>query len=270
MCFEALERKLTQLSVQVELKKEEVRGNFQKLHSLLEVRENFLLRKLDKVVTRVRQEVIEKRIGLQQLCTAREGQEIDLTENRYKKLLDDDLRAIENQIGLDSEKDVSVTWVELDWKKGQLEQSVINVCEIVPFEEKPQIDYSAKLCPVWSRDATDASKITHPKQIAIDFITHNILVADYYGGRIQVFDEEGNHLYQISTPPLPFGIVLTDESIFVSTSRKLIIKIEKSTNNTIISHEVEANITGIDVMLTHICMDVSSYRFVYLIKTSIS
>ena len=34
----------------------------------------------------------------------------------------------------------------------------------------------------------------HPRQIAIDDRTQNIFVADF---RIQVFDGEGNHLYQI-------------------------------------------------------------------------
>ena len=52
LCVDELERKLIDLSEQVELKKEEVRGNFQQLHGLLTVRENFLLREMDTVVNR--------------------------------------------------------------------------------------------------------------------------------------------------------------------------------------------------------------------------
>ena len=68
LCVEELERKLIDLSEQVELKKEEVRSNFQQLHGLLDVRETFLLREMDEVVTQVRQQVAEKRL-LYKSCT---------------------------------------------------------------------------------------------------------------------------------------------------------------------------------------------------------
>ena len=71
LCVEELERKLIDLSEQVELKKEEVRSNFQQLHSLLAVRETFLMREMDEVVTRVRQQVTEKTTNLQQLYTGK-------------------------------------------------------------------------------------------------------------------------------------------------------------------------------------------------------
>ena len=61
LCVDELERKLIDLSEQVEIKKEEVRRNFQQLHGLLAVRETFLLRKMDEIVIRARQEITEKR-----------------------------------------------------------------------------------------------------------------------------------------------------------------------------------------------------------------
>ena len=73
----------------------------------------------------------------------------------------------------------------------------------------------------------------------------NIFVTDYSTKRIQVFDGEGNHLYQISTPPYPAGITLSDEYIFVSTLYKL-VKIEKSNNQSIKSVETENRVYGID------------------------
>ena len=62
-----LKRKIIDLSEQVERKKEEVKSNFQQLHGLLAVRENFMLKKMDEVVIRARQEVTEKRRILQEL-----------------------------------------------------------------------------------------------------------------------------------------------------------------------------------------------------------
>ena len=82
----------------MELKKEEVRSNFQQLHGLLAVRETFLLREMDEVIIRARQEITEKRTDLQQLYTARESLERDLTQNTFKKLLEKNLRSIEDEM----------------------------------------------------------------------------------------------------------------------------------------------------------------------------
>ena len=247
LCVDELERKLIDLSEQVELKKEEVRSNFQQLHGLLVVRETFLLREMDEIVIRARQEITEKREKLQQLYTARESSERDLTHNKFKKLLEKHLRAIEDEIGEEVARGVNVGWMELDWKIEQLEQSVIEVCKVVTLKERPltRIDYSARKCPVWSHDGTRSGEITNPRQLAIDDKTQNIFVTDWDAERIQVFDGEGNHLYQISTPPYPAGITLSDEYIFVSTENKL-VKIEKSNNKSIKSVETENRVWGID------------------------
>ena len=247
LCVDELERKLIDLSEQVELKKEEVRSNFQQLHGLLVVRETFLLREMDEIVIRTRQEITEKKENLQQLYTAREGSERDLTKIKYKKLLEKNLRAIEDEIGEEVARGVNVGWIELDWKIEQLEQSVIEVCKLVTLKERPltRIDYSVRKFPVWSRDGTGSGEITHPKQLVIDDKTQNIFVTDYSTERVQVFDGEGNHLYHISTPPYPGGITLSDEYIFVSTPNKL-VKIEKLNNQSIKSVETENRVWGID------------------------
>ena len=247
LCVDELERKLIDLSEQVELKKEEVRSNFQQLHGLLVVRETFLLKEMDEIVIRARQEITDKRTNLQQLYTARESSERDLTQNQFKKLLEKHLRDIENEIGEEVARGVNVGWMELDWKIEQLEQSVIEVCKVVTLKERPltRIDYSARKCPVWSHDGTVSGEITNPEQLAIDDKTQNIFVADYSTKRIQVFDGEGNHLYQISTPLYPVGITLSVEYIFVSTHYKL-VKIEKSNNQTIESVKTENRVWGID------------------------
>ena len=247
LCVDELERKLIDLSEQVELKKEEVRSNFHQLHGLLVVRETFLLREMDEIVIRARQEITEKRATLQELYTARESSERDLTQNKLKKLLEKQLRAIEDEIGEEVARGVNVGWMELDWKIEQLEQSVIEVCKVVTLKEKPltRIDYSAKKCPVWSHDGTRSGDISNPMQLAIDEKTQNIFVTDWDAEIIQVFDGEGNHLYQISTPPRPIGITLSDEYIFVSAENKL-VKIEKSNNQSIKSVETEDRVWGID------------------------
>ena len=247
LCVDELERKLIDLSEQVELKKEEVKSNFHQLHGLLVVRETFLLREMEEIVIRARQAITEKRTNLQQLYTARESSERDLTQNQFKKLLEKHLRDIENEIGEEVARGVNVGWMELDWKIEQLEQSVIEVCKVVTLKERPltRIDYSARKCPVWSHDGTVSGEITDPMQLAIDDKTQNIFVTDFYAERIQVFDGEGNHLYQISTPPYPVGITLSDEYIFVSTHDKL-VKIEKSNNQSIKSVKTENRVWGID------------------------
>ena len=117
LCVDELERKLTDLSEQVALKKEEVRSNFQQFHHLLSVREEFLLKEMDDIVTLAREEVAEKKGTLQELYKAREDLECDLTRNKLKKALEKHLRQLENEIGEELTRAVNVCWIELDWKR---------------------------------------------------------------------------------------------------------------------------------------------------------
>ena len=96
--IEEMERRLVELVEQVEREKEKTRDTFQQLHSLLVVREGALLRELDEVVVEARQDLKEKREVLQELQTAKESAERELTKNKLKTLLEKNLRNIENQI----------------------------------------------------------------------------------------------------------------------------------------------------------------------------
>ena len=82
-----------------------------------------------------------------------------------EKLLDSNLRAIESEIGEEVARGVNVGWMELEWKREELEQSVIEVCKVVSLKERPvtRVDYSTKLCPVWSHDGTGSGWIIVPR-----------------------------------------------------------------------------------------------------------
>ena len=105
-------------------------------------------------------------------------------------MLERNLRTLEDKIGEEVSRGVSVGWVELEWKKEQLEQSVIEVCTVVTLKERPfrSEDYSLKLSPVWSREGTGAGEIN--QQIAIDNTTQNIFVTGWEANIIQVFSEK--------------------------------------------------------------------------------
>eukprot|EP00800_Vazella_pourtalesii_P013482 TRINITY_DN322_c0_g1_i8.p1 TRINITY_DN322_c0_g1~~TRINITY_DN322_c0_g1_i8.p1 ORF type:complete len:443 (-),score=94.61 TRINITY_DN322_c0_g1_i8:286-1614(-) len=134
-----LQSKLTALSELVELKKAEVRSIFQQLHALLLVKEISLLKEMDDTVTLARQEVAEKKETLQELYTARGDLERDLTKNKLKELLEHNLRTIEDKIREEVAKGVNVGWMELEWKREELEQSVIDVCRVISSKERPSI-----------------------------------------------------------------------------------------------------------------------------------
>ena len=239
---------LADLIIHVQQEKERVSSNFQQLHVLLAAREHTLLQEMDKVVVRARQELAEKREVLKELDTAREGLERDLTKNILRDVLDKNLLTLEDKIGEELSRGVSVGWLELDWKKEQLEQSVIEVCNIVTLKERPfrSEHYSLNRRPVWSQEGTGPGEIKRPFQIAIDNSTQNIFVADEGANRIQVFNEEGNYLYQIPTPEYPIGIALTEEYIFVSAQDQL-LKIRKSNNKSVKSVQTENCVWGIDI-----------------------
>ena len=124
--IEEMERRVVELVEQVEREKEKTRDTFQQLHNLL-IREEGLLRELDGVVVEAKQELKEKREVLKELQTTKDSAERELTKNKLKKLLQKNLRNIEDEIREELSKPLNVTWVEVEWKREQLEQSLIKV-----------------------------------------------------------------------------------------------------------------------------------------------
>ena len=241
-----LEGELSALISHVQQEKERVSSNFQQLHALLTVKEQSLLQEMDEVVIRARHELAEKRELLKELFNAREGLERDLSKNKLKGVLEKNLRTLEDKIGDELSSVLSVGWVELEWKREQLEHSINEVCKVVTLRPFKSEDYSLKLRPIWSREGTEHGEIQDPMQIAIDNKTHNIFVADFSANRIQVFSEEGSHLYKIPSAEAPIGIALTEEYIFVSSSNTL-SKIKRSNNKSVKSVKTEKSVCGIDI-----------------------
>ena len=121
---------------------------------------------------------------------------------------------------------------------------------------------------VWSHYGTGSGQNSEPRQLVTDETTQNRFVADYVSKRIQVFDAEGNHLYEISTPPNPIGIALIDEFIFVTTDHnKLLLKIEKSNSKSIKSVQTEYDVWGIEsTTQTLMCASIPTNQLLCLIK----
>ena len=250
---ERVERELEELRSQVQREKEKVKSYFHQLHLLLAAREESVLRQLDEIVDRVRAELTEKIALLQQLNTARDDLERDLTENKLRELLQKHMRSLEDEMGeVLGAEGVTVGWVEVEWNVEGVEVSVSDVCKVVCLKEKPvqRVDYSVKVRPVWSRAAGGKcpDQISSPMQIAIDNTTQNIFVTDLDSPRIQVFDSEGNHLYSITDEIVrgSTGIALTNEFLFVTSGGNL-VEFNKTSNHLIESVETENRILGIEV-----------------------
>ena len=247
--IEEMERRLVELVEQVEREKEKTRDTFQQLHSLLMIREEGLLKELDGVVVEARQELKEKREVLQELRGAKESAEQKLTKNELKEVLEKNLRNLEEQIHSKLSKPLSVTWVEVEWKREQLEQSIVEVSKVMRMKEVPfrTEDYSLKLRPVWYHEGTGSRVIENPRQLAIHPISGNIFVADNLTKKIQVFDNTGHYLYHIPTPPKPFGLCLSDDFIFVTTDEQKLAKIQISNKKTVKSVVTENMVYGMDI-----------------------
>ena len=252
--IEEMERRLVELVEQVEREREKTRDTFQQLHSLLVVREGALMRELDEVVVEARQELREKREVLQELQEARESAELKLTKNILKDVLEKNLRNLEDEIR-ELSKPLSVTWVEVEWKREQLEQSIVEVSKVVKMEERPfrTDDYSLKLRPVWYHEGTASSVIWNPQQLAIDTKSGNIFVADCDTNKIRVFDNTGHYLYHIPTPPEPVGLCLSDKFIFVTTFEHKLLKFRISNKTVIKSVRTDNSVC---------CMDISNNIYV--------
>ncbi|KAI6649502.1 hypothetical protein LOD99_11867 [Oopsacas minuta] len=241
-------KELEILVEQVQHEKDRVRDIFLQLHSLLAVREQSLLVELDDDVVRARLAVKEKTGVLQELQKARELLDRELTKNKLREVLQKNLSTLDEKIREEKGRGVNVRWVELEWKKEQLEQSIIEVCKVVTFKEKPfrTEDYSRKLRPVWSHEGTGPNRIDWPQQIAIDPISENIYIVDYDAYNTKIFNKEGKYLYNIPTPENPSGIALTNEFIYVSTGNT-IVKIRRSNNKTAKSVKLENCVYVMDI-----------------------
>ena len=247
--IEEVEGQLCELVEQVEREKEKTRDTFQQLHSLLFVREQGLLRELDSVVVGARHELKEKKELIHELQAAKESEEEKLTKNKLKVVLEKNLRNLEDHIREELSKSLSVTWLEVEWKREQLEHSLVDVCKVVKMKERPfrSEDYSLKLRPVWYHEGTGSSIIEDPRQLAIDNVSGKISVADYNTSKIQVFDEAGHYLYHIPTPPRPIGLCFSNEFIFVTTEEHKLVKIKASNKKTVKSVATEKMVYGMDI-----------------------
>ena len=247
--IEGMERRLVELVEQVEREKEKTRDTFQQLHSLLVIREEGLLRELDGVVVEARQELKDKKKALEALRAVKESTERDLNMNKLKEVQKKNLQNLEDQIREELSKPLSVTWVEVEWKREQLEQSIVEVSKVVRIKERPfrTEDYSLKLRPVWYHEGTRSSVIEDPYQLAIHPISGNIFIADSDTKKIQVFDNTGHYLYHIPTPPRPIGLCLSDEFIFVTTDEQKLVKIQISNKKTVKSVVTENRVWGMDI-----------------------
>ena len=66
-------------------------------------------------------------------------------------MLENHLRNLEDQIREQLSEPLNVTWVEVEWKREQLDQSIAEVSKVVKMKEIPfrTEDYSLKLRLVW-------------------------------------------------------------------------------------------------------------------------
>ena len=247
--IEEMERRLVRLVEQVEREKEKTKDTFQQLHNLLVIREEGLLRELDGVVVEARQELRDKKNALESLQAVKELTERELAMNKLKELQQKNLQNIEDQIREELSKPLNVTWVEMEWKREQLEQSIVEVSKVVKMQKRPfrTEDYSLKLRPVWYHEGTGSRFIEELWQLAIDNISGNIFVADCNANKIQVFDKSGHYLYHIPTPPQPVGLCLSDEFMFVTTFEQQLVKIQISKRKTIKSVVTEKWVCGMDI-----------------------
>ena len=165
-----------------------------------------------------------------------------------KDLLKKHLRNLEDEIR-ELSKPLSVTWVEVEWKREQLEQSIVEVSRVVKKKVRPfrTGDYSLKLRPVWYHEGTASSVIESPRQLAIHTESGNIFVADRITNKIQVFDNTGHYLYHIPTPLNPIGLCLSDEFIFVTTRGQKLLKIRISNKTVIKSVVTDNSVYGMDI-----------------------
>ena len=137
--------------------------------------------------------------------------------------------------------------IELEWKKEQLEQSVMEVCEVVPLNERPeitvsmsvavvQVDSSERMSPVWSgvNNGKGESELNAPRNLVTDRGNGEVFV--YMTSKIQVYDTDGNYQWSIGLEGLinVVGIAITPHQLFVmciGLTNSSLVKLDKLTDS---------------------------------------
>ena len=218
---------------QIKESRKKIRDSFKRSHEALQVREDILLSRVDKI----EKEYNSKTDRINKLVEAliRELKQCseNLSDNQLTDVTEIVRTAIDKKIQeLTADTDTSV---EFEWDNlfetgieqlGSIKlnsQTMISPTSIFPPHVKPVVpDYKTKQLPTAycckkSSEHKSPGELKYPRSLAIHYKTGNIYIADSDNHRVQVFSCNGDYLFMFSQNMyLPSGICISQNKVLVT------------------------------------------------------
>ena len=185
-------------------------------HERLEQLKNKLLRELESVFNKFKDQIVNKEYELQQLKEALLKNQQELRANALAGDLQEICSILENRI---KQKEETKHYIPMT-----LYRCHFKLEDFCTIEEHL---YTSDKQPMWSwgGEASLQNKLSYPHGLALDENTEEIFIVDKVNNRIQVCSFRGEYLRSIGDADLdnPLRITLSRDSIYVSQRENAII-----------------------------------------------
>ena len=218
---------------QIKGSRKKIRDSFKRSHEALQVRENFLLSRIDEIEKEYNSKTEKINKLVESLDKNKAFTSNTLTDNELNETYKQICSVIDNKIK-QLTKDTN-TSIEFEWDNifeanieqiGSIKlngQIMIFPTNTFPPHVKPIVpDYKTKQLPTSSCSKKSSKQkspgeLNNPKRIAIHYETGNIYIADSSNQRVQVFSCNGDYLFMFSEKMCnPGGICVSQNNVFVT------------------------------------------------------
>ena len=242
-----LQSKMNSFREMIEKKKLEVRKVSREMRSLIEYKEEAIIRVLDTIWKKVNAKMdkntnIQTQVGVLETKAKEMEQIFKELKPRSGPLFD----ISEKLNSLKGEMDFDIPNVKLTWKTDELEDCINRMCrcdqQILVYNENTRFQLKWSKCEVGRED----NQLYFPCGIATNPIDKNIYVADSGNNRVQIFSREGEWIRSVNDENIksPENILFHKQSIYVQCNRS-ILKLNKSLEETENSNSFFYFIAGI-------------------------
>ena len=250
-----LQNKVNSFREVIERKKLEVRRISKEMRSLIEKKEEELIRELDAIWEEVNARIVKKKTEIQKDIRELETKKKEMfdilrkfnpTETHFPQISD----AIERA---KNEMDIDISIVKLTWRMDEMKDCINRMChcdqQILVYSEDTR--YQLK----WSKceDGEGDNQLNHPCGVATNPMNENIYVASRWNHRIQIFSREGEWIRSVKDNEMnyPENIIFHNQSIYVQCSLA-ILKLCESTEKKEKSKSYDFSLGGICTDNIHI------------------
>ena len=250
-----LQNKVNSFREVIERKKLEVRRVSKEMRSLIEKKEESIIRELDTIWEEVNARMEKKKTETQKNLETMEEHRKGM-ENIFRELNPNSILFSQISDAIDSvkrEMDIDIPNVKLTWRVDELKDCINRMCrcdqQILVYNEDTR--YQLK----WSKceEGRGENQLNLPCGIATNPMNENIYVTDKWNHRVQIFSREGEWIRSVKDDEMkyPENILFHNQSIYVQCDG-IILKLNESTEKKEKSKSYDFNLGGICADNIHI------------------